>query len=97
MSDEVVAQGVQAAGDVGQAHRYLYEQADAGLGAAVLNHPLVHLEWGTEKLQSAITSARTTALEIIQQGELCLFLHVLIRLFVPSLTYFFVPGCQDLL
>lgn len=50
MSDEVVAQSVQAAGDVGQAHRYLYEQTDAGLGGAVLNHPLVHLEWGTEKL-----------------------------------------------
>lgn len=44
MSDEVVAQGVQAAGDVGQAYSYLYEQADAGLGAAVLNHSLVHLK-----------------------------------------------------
>lgn len=44
MSDEVVAQSIQTAGDVGQTHRYLYEQADAGLGAAVLNHPLVHQE-----------------------------------------------------
>lgn len=44
MSDEVVAQGVQAAGDVRQTHTYLYEQADAGLGCAVLDHSLVHLK-----------------------------------------------------
>lgn len=43
MGDEVVAQSVQTAGDVGQTHSYLYEQADPGLGAAVLNHSLVHL------------------------------------------------------
>lgn len=52
MSDEVVAQAVQTAGDVGQTHGYLYEQADPGLVAAVLNHSLVHLEWRTEKHQS---------------------------------------------
>ncbi len=49
MSDEVVAQSVQTAGDVGQAHGDLNEQADAGLVAAVPNHFLVHLEWRTEK------------------------------------------------
>lgn len=41
--DEVVAQSVQAAGDVGDAHADLDEKADAALGAAVLDHPLVHL------------------------------------------------------
>ncbi len=54
MSDEVVAQAVQTAGDVGQTHGYLYEQADPGLVAAVLNHSLVHLEWRTEKHQFLI-------------------------------------------
>lgn len=44
MSNEVVAQSVQTAGDVGQAHGCLYEHADAGLVATVLNHFLVHLE-----------------------------------------------------
>lgn len=56
MSDEVVAQGVQTAGDVGQAHGYLYEQADPFLVAAVLNHFLVHLECRTETHQSTILS-----------------------------------------
>lgn len=44
MSDEVVAEGIQAAGDVRQAHTYLDEQADAGLGCTVLNHSLAHLK-----------------------------------------------------
>lgn len=44
MSDEVVAQGVQAAGDVGQAHSYLNEETDAGLAAAALNDSLMHLK-----------------------------------------------------
>lgn len=48
MRDEVVAQGVQAAGDVGQTHGDLDEEADAGLGVAVLNHSLVHLKMVTE-------------------------------------------------
>lgn len=43
MENEVVAQGVQAAGDVGHTHADLDEKADAALGAAVLDHPLVHL------------------------------------------------------
>lgn len=47
--DEVVAQGIQAAGDVGQTHGDLYEEADAGLGVAVLNHFLVHLKMVTNK------------------------------------------------
>lgn len=54
MCDEVVARGIQAAGDVGQTHGDLYEQADASLRAAVLNHSLVHLKVTTEKLLSAI-------------------------------------------
>lgn len=41
--DEVVAQSIQAAGDVGQTHGCLDEQADLGLTAAVLNHFPVHL------------------------------------------------------
>lgn len=49
MSDEVVAQSVQTAGDVGQAHSYLYEQTDGLHGATVCNHFLVHLERRTEK------------------------------------------------
>ena len=49
MSDEVVAQSVKTAGDVGQAHSDLYVQADARLGAAVLNHALVHLGWRADK------------------------------------------------
>lgn len=44
MSNEVVAQSVQTAGDVGQAHSYLYEQADASHGATVRDHFLAHLE-----------------------------------------------------
>lgn len=48
MCDEVVAQGIQAAGDVGQTHGDLYEEADAGLGVAVLNHSLVHLKMVTD-------------------------------------------------
>jgi len=44
VGDEVVAQGVQAAGDVGEAHRRLDKQADPGLAAAVFNHPLTHLD-----------------------------------------------------
>lgn len=43
MQDEVVAQGVQAAGDVGHTHADLEEEADAALAAAVLDHPMVHL------------------------------------------------------
>lgn len=43
-SDEVVAQSVQTAGDVGQTHSYLYKQANPGYVAAVLNHSLVYLE-----------------------------------------------------
>lgn len=43
VQDEVIAQGVQAAGDVGHTHADLDEKADAALGAAVLDHPLVHL------------------------------------------------------
>ena len=43
VGDEVVAESIQAAGDVGQTHGYLYEQADPGLIAAVLNDSLVHL------------------------------------------------------
>lgn len=41
VSDEVVAQAVQTAGDVGQTQGYLQEQADPGLIAAVRNHVLV--------------------------------------------------------
>lgn len=44
MSNKVVAQSVQTAGNVGQTHGYLYEQADPGLGTTLLNHTLVHLE-----------------------------------------------------
>lgn len=44
MSDEVVTQGVQATGDVGQAHSYLNEETDAGLAAAALNDSLMHLK-----------------------------------------------------
>lgn len=44
MSDEVVAQSVQTAGDVGQAHGDLYEQADPGHVAAVLNYSLAYQE-----------------------------------------------------
>lgn len=54
MCDEVVAHGIQAAGDVGQTHGDLYVQADASLRAAVLNHSLVHLKVTTEKLLSTI-------------------------------------------
>lgn len=43
VSDEVVAQSVQAAGHVGQTHGHLQEQADPGLGLAVPDHSLVHL------------------------------------------------------
>lgn len=49
MSDEVVAHSVQTAGDVRQAHSYLYEQADAFHAVAVCNHFLMHLKEGTEK------------------------------------------------
>lgn len=44
MSDEVVAQSIQTAGDIGQAHSYLYEQADDLHGATVRDHFLAHLE-----------------------------------------------------
>lgn len=44
VGDEVVAQSVQAARDVGQTQGQLEEQADPGLGLAVLDHFLVHLK-----------------------------------------------------
>lgn len=44
MGDEVVAQSVQTAGDVGHTHADLDEEADAALGAAVLDQPLTHLK-----------------------------------------------------
>lgn len=52
--DEVVTRGVQAAGDVGQTHGDLYEQADSSLRAAVLDHALVHLKATAEKLLSTV-------------------------------------------
>lgn len=50
MSDEVVAQGIQAAGYVRQAHTYLDEQADASFGCTVLNHSLAYLKQRTKTL-----------------------------------------------
>lgn len=57
--DEVVARGVQAAGDVGQAHGDLDEKAEAGLGAAVLNHSLVHLTGPTTEKPLVTTPRRS--------------------------------------
>lgn len=44
MSDEVVEQTIQTAGNVGQTQSYLNEQADPGPAGAVLNNSLVHLD-----------------------------------------------------
>lgn len=43
VGDEIVTCSIQTAADVRQTHSDLYEQADVGLGTAVLNHTLVHL------------------------------------------------------
>lgn len=60
--DEVVACGVQAAGDVGQTHCDLYEQADTSLRATVHNHSLVHLKATTEKLLTTILREKSPPL-----------------------------------
>lgn len=54
VGNKVVAQSIQTAGDVGQTQSYLYEQADPGPTAAVLNDVLVHLELNMEYRETSV-------------------------------------------